>query len=108
MPTRKSLSDRMELIELKMKELEMRLDHVNDPPPRAVRTRKRDYDTWYSVTTMFRAGMSRTNICKMFNISMNLCRAYLAMPEAQGRALPRKAEVSKIIFKAKLEKLKEK
>jgi len=104
MPTRlQKLEEDVELLRLKLSELEFRLEHMTEQKPQTQRARRRDFDTWNSVNTLYRAGMSRANICKMFHMSYRLCNTYLSMSESDARALPSKKAVNRIIFKAKLE-----
>ena len=59
MPTRlQKLEEEVELLRLKLSELEFRLDHMTEQKPQIKRARRRDFDTWNSVNTLYRAGMS--------------------------------------------------
>ena len=87
MPTRyDNLFKEIELLKLKVDALEFKLEHINDKPRR--RPKRRTYDTWVSVHTLARSGMSKKNICAMLGIAYTTYQAYHRMTEEEAKLLP--------------------
>lgn len=87
------LEQQVQLLNLKIAELEFRLAYQGVPGNKPKATRVRTYDLWLRLKTLHDNGMSMRNLSELMGISYSTVRNYLHIPEEEAKKLPRTSDV---------------